>query len=195
MTTLQPSFLAFKAEASVIGRLLAGYGELEYALAYCLANTIGNLDAALRTLFVIRGEAARLDVANSLMHDDYHSRGMGPKYDSAISDIRHCRKIRNTFAHCHWSSHDSAGLFYVNLEDAARDSQNGFKQQWLHVDMPLMMRMIECYETTQTRLWWLDSQHQVLTGREDKNPWQWPSKQNRPPMHNPRSRHRAPWQL
>ena len=52
---LMPAFLRYPNEAAILGRLLAGYGELEFIYAQCLAETIGNQETALRTYFGIRG--------------------------------------------------------------------------------------------------------------------------------------------
>ena len=50
-----PAFLRYPDEAAILGRLVAGYGELEYELGECLAVTTVDSDAARRDLFLVRG--------------------------------------------------------------------------------------------------------------------------------------------
>jgi hypothetical protein len=45
-----------ETEGKIIGRLLAGYGELELSMCACLAAVTNNLDGAIKTLFRGRGE-------------------------------------------------------------------------------------------------------------------------------------------
>jgi hypothetical protein len=50
---LMPAFLRYPKEAAIIGRLVAGYGELEYVYANCLAIAIPKLNSAMRSYFSI----------------------------------------------------------------------------------------------------------------------------------------------
>ena len=61
--TIMPGFDRFPAEASIIGRLLAGYGELEFELCRCVAAVTIDLDAAIRAMFKDRGEYKRIQTA------------------------------------------------------------------------------------------------------------------------------------
>lgn len=185
--------MSHKAEASVIGRLLAGYGELEYVFALCLANALGDQDRALKTFFIIRGESIRIDVADSLMRDHYIGLQLTNRYKATVAALRACRNIRNVYAHCHWANHPRGGLFYVNLEKSAERKTGPFTQDWLHVDVDLLITIEMYFRATKERLWWLDTEHKVRTGAEDRNVWSWPKETPAPTPHNPRDQHPPPW--
>jgi hypothetical protein len=48
--TIMPAFDRFVEEGNIIGRLLAGYGELELEMCACVAAVTNDLDAAIRKL-------------------------------------------------------------------------------------------------------------------------------------------------
>jgi hypothetical protein len=102
MRSIMPAFGQFQQEAAVIGRLLAGYGELEYELMVCLWFTIGDLDTATRVVFRARGEEQRIITADTIMRPRYDAVGLINPYSEAVADMGWCRQIRNEYAHCHW---------------------------------------------------------------------------------------------
>src|SRR5215470_11292532 len=52
----------FPAEAAAVGRLLAGYADLEMSLLHCVQMARGgDLDAVLKAMFGTRGETRRID--------------------------------------------------------------------------------------------------------------------------------------
>src|ERR1700738_2356229 len=63
---IMPAFHVYHQEAAIIGRLLAGYGELEFLLCRCVAATLGgDLSKATRILFRSRGEEHRISAADA----------------------------------------------------------------------------------------------------------------------------------
>jgi hypothetical protein len=60
----------------IISRILGGYGELEFLLAVCLGNVLGDTKKALRVFFRTRGETARIATADALAVDDYGNAGL-----------------------------------------------------------------------------------------------------------------------
>ena len=45
---LMPAFLRFPVEAAIIGRLVTGYGEIEYLYAMCLASVSEDEDTIVQ---------------------------------------------------------------------------------------------------------------------------------------------------
>ena len=64
MSTIMPGFDRFPKEGDLIGRLLAGYGELELEMCACLAATTDDLGGAIKKLFGVRGERKRIQQAD-----------------------------------------------------------------------------------------------------------------------------------
>jgi hypothetical protein len=132
-------FERFPEEAAIIGRIIAGYGELEYWWAKCLGRTLNDDDSALRMVFRQR-DAKRIETADALMRPAYQKAGLGDKYNEMLGAIRHCRTIRNQYAHSHWISYHEAGLFFGSFEHDANKKGDGgpFTIPFRHVDVPLL---------------------------------------------------------
>jgi hypothetical protein len=119
--SLMPCFNADQgqAEGIIIGRLLAGYGELELELCACRIAVEGILDIPIRELFGERGEKKRLRTATAALRSDYTRAGLITDVTQALDDLDWCRQIRNQYAHCHWYWTSAEGLCFVNLEELA----------------------------------------------------------------------------
>ena len=52
--TVMPAFIKFHNEAAIIGRIVTGYGELEFSLCHCVAMARDDLDAVFKSLFRAR---------------------------------------------------------------------------------------------------------------------------------------------
>jgi hypothetical protein len=120
--TVLPGFISRPEEASIIGRILAGYGELEMELcAYVYAAT-ENFDLTIKCLFRVRGEENRIWRAVAMVKHHYVAAGLGDIFDSVIEDLHWCRQIRNQYAHSQWYYTEAEGLCFVDLEHTARSS-------------------------------------------------------------------------
>ena len=110
----------------VVGRLLVGYGELEFTLLECLAVALDDEDSALRTFFRLRSEANRADVADALIRPIAIRFGLQSVYEDAITALGLCRSIRNNYAHCHWAYRGAGVVNFVKFEETTkkRDSNN-----------------------------------------------------------------------
>ncbi len=131
------AFQRHPAEAAIIGRMLAGYGELEFELHSCLGAALDCDEEAMRAMFRVRGEKQRIEIADALMRKRYHAIGLGEQYCEAIGAMHWCRTCRNRYAHCHWWS-DTNGLFFLSLETAARRNSDPIRIRFLPIDMPLL---------------------------------------------------------
>lgn len=118
--TILRAFQNFPNEAALIGRMLAGYADLEIDLMHCAKSVRGDLDLALKTMFRGRGNAQRIDMADALARQAYQAIGLGQDFERAIGVVRYCLKIRNLYAHCTWWNDNSGQLAFANLEDLAR---------------------------------------------------------------------------
>ena len=102
--TVMPLFLKHPEEGAIIGRILAGYGELEYHMAECLTDHVHSEDAAFRLIFRTRlSENGRIAAVDSLMRPALVDLGLSAEYANAHGAIKHCARIRNQYAHCHWT--------------------------------------------------------------------------------------------
>jgi hypothetical protein len=118
MPTLLP-FFTFKHEGGVIGRLLAGYTNLEIGLLNCVQVATSDFDATLKAMFRIRGETERVLKAEKLGEPAYKTIKLDSAFRAAVGSIRHCLKIRNQYAHCVWWDDFSGQLAFANIEEVA----------------------------------------------------------------------------
>ena len=84
--TIMPGFDRFRAEGSIIGRLLAGYGELEFEMCRCIEAVTTDLDAAIRSLFQIWNAERRITETMRAASAAYVNAGLGAKFASAMAD-------------------------------------------------------------------------------------------------------------
>jgi hypothetical protein len=123
-----PPFLKFDQEASIIGRLLAGYTNLEVTLMNCVQVVRDDFDAVLKAMFRRRGATRRINIADEFGRQFYRDRGLGTEFDTGVGAVRHCMEIRNKYAHCVWHNDHSGKLGFVNFEDIAQD-----KTRWKEI--------------------------------------------------------------
>src|ERR1700721_2673311 len=117
-TTIMPVFDRYPVEGRIIGRLLAGYGDLEFGLCTCVGMGIGDFDMAIKAMYRPRGESQRIEIADALGRKAYHRLRLGTLFEETIANMKVCLKIRNQFAHCNW--HDIGGkLGFVDFQTIA----------------------------------------------------------------------------
>lgn len=114
------AFQDFPNEAALIGRVLAGYADLEIDLMNCANAVRGDLDLALKTMFRGRGNSQRIDIAEAIARQLYVNLNLVAEFDAAITAVRLCLRIRNLYAHCTWWNDNSGQLAFANLEDLAK---------------------------------------------------------------------------
>jgi len=160
-----PAFEDRPDEAMIIARILGGYGELEFLLAVCLGNVLGDTKKALRVFFRTRGETARIATADALAVDDYANAGFKAPYADALGAMRGALKLRNAFAHSHWVAlnvepYNVHGLFYVALGESALPSES-FTYEWMHAEINLLKQMEGYCAYARQALMYLDAEWQA----------------------------------
>jgi hypothetical protein len=134
---LLPAFHKRKKNAASIGRLVAGYGEIEFLLAWCVGTALACQTPSeagmskgehrahyehegIAQLYVKRGESARIDFAKQAMGPVITRYHLDDVFHDAVMLVQLCLKIRNLFSHCNWDQSSKRGLFFVSLEDSAK---------------------------------------------------------------------------
>jgi hypothetical protein len=184
--TIMPCFDRFPREGSIIGRLLAGYGELELELCRCAIAVKTDLDGPIRAMFGQRGEETRIRAAKQLIGDAYQQVGLGAPYTEAISDMNWCRQIRNQYSHFHWYDTYAEGLCIFSVEEIAKQTARitsvTDKRHFLDVD--LLEHQESFFKYVQKVFWFLESEYCVRAGRPSSPRHIAPPKVERPRMCN-----------
>ena len=184
------AFLKFTDEAALIGRMLAGYADLEIGLMNCVQVVRNDLDTVLKSMFRTRGETQRIDVADAFGRQYYDRLGIGTQFEMAIGTVRYCLKIRNQYAHCRWWDDKSGRLAFANLEEVAKvntlvkDLQNLTTN---YIDVPLLKKQLAYYEYAERLLTWVNLEGQRLADQSSMQKYAFPEQLKRPPLFLPPS--------
>lgn len=179
-----PVFNDFVEEARLIGKLLAGYGELELELCDCLVAVRGDLSDALTVMWSARGEKNRISTAKDAVKADYIARDLGQPFFDGITNMQWCRRVRNQYAHCQWYPKDGR-LCFVEIEsmldshepiDRISDGRTG-------IDADLLKEQISFFDYTRQYFWYLAGQYRVSVGKLHKSSFPMPPKRPQPAMH------------
>ena len=168
MMMILSAFGKFSGEAAIVGRLLAGYTILEIGLLNCVQMGVGDFDTVLKGLFRIRGEARRINVGAAFGRAAYQGLSLEAEFDEAIAAMRHCRLIRNQYAHCNWWDDNSGSLAFANLEDAAKDKAlvpDLLDLLPKHVDVPLLQSQEAFYRYADDLLAYVNYEGRTRAGK------------------------------
>jgi hypothetical protein len=179
--SLLPSFARYPAEGKIVGELVVGYGELEFALARCLGATLESNESAFKALYRARGEEHRILVADALMRDAFAKTTHLNAYCEAIGDIGFCKTVRNQYAHCHWFAGDQ-GLRFVELENGAKKNTT-MTVTYKPVTLALLEEQQLYFQFVNLCLLFLCHEMRINRGATDANPISLPKKLNRPALH------------
>jgi hypothetical protein len=154
-----PVFRTFPEEGQIIGRLVVGYGVLEFYLSCCLGPALGSDDRALRALFRVRSESTRIDVADALMRPPYKEIGLQDKYNEMLGAIRHCKTIRN-----------HGWLMFASLDAAVKSREGGIAVPYSPINLAALKAQEEYFVYTAELLQHLWPEYEHLAGRELSSP-------------------------
>jgi hypothetical protein len=185
---LMPAFRKFPTEAAIIGRLLAGYAELEIDLLHCVALARGDFDAVLKAMFRARGETRRIDVADALGRQLYHAADLGSDFDAAISAVRYCLRIRNQYSHCNWYDDLSGRLAFVNVEEIVKSNQpiRGFDGLTrYYIDVPTLEAQEQYFSYADALLAFANYEGQLRSGKIKSKVFEKPAHLTQPPSRAP----------
>jgi len=178
---LMPAFHDRKEESAVVGRLIAGYAELELLLAICTGvalaasskpnpkhtrpqHRIRYRRIGIKRFFSKRGVQNRIDYAKKQMHKVYFKMKMRADYIEIMGAMAACLKIRNLFAHCHWGESKKPGLFFIDLEAAGRAPGRLALKKFRHADGKTLAKVENYFWYTFQCLEYLETEFSVRAG-------------------------------
>jgi len=186
--TIIPAFEHAPEEGKIIGRLLAGYSDLEVEMLMCTDFVIGDIDMAVRELYGTRGEFRRIQTMRQLTEAAYVGIELGPIYATTMADMDWCRQIRNQYAHCQWYYTAHEGLCFIDLEELAKQPAKivYVTNTPLPVNVSLLSLQEAFFKHVQKCFWYLQEQYRMRTGaiRPATPLWSMPSAMAQPPAHN-----------
>lgn len=188
MPTIMPAFDRFPKEGSIVGRLLAGYGELELGLCFCAAEARNDFDMVFKAMFRPRGVSLRIEIGDAIGRPCFKAVGLTQDFAEAIAAMRHCLKIRNQYAHCYWTDDFGRSLGFVKLETTAEKNtriDNVYHIKASDIDLPTLQAQESYFRYTFAVFDALRSEYKVKTGKLSKSAFAIPKKEPQPPLCKP----------
>jgi hypothetical protein len=179
-------FENFPDEKEVVGSLLIAYGELEFALMECVdVALVSDIDKTARIFFRIKGEAARMDVADAILRPAFTKIGLAGKWSNAFGALKHCKTIRNQYAHCHWQTFNKR-LYFINFDqDAQLPAEGQLQVKYLNVDFHLLFNQQLFFKYTADLTYYLLFEYQKKTGQIPSHDLSEPKSLAQPNLYNP----------
>jgi hypothetical protein len=132
-----PAFRNRPKASSVVGRILAGYGDLELMLSQLMGMAIASKRPVrsihtvpqhriyyerigLQKLYTIRGGDERIKKIKQVCKPAFAAVGLQQELQDLLKMVDTCRRYRNLFSHCLWARSKHRGLFFVDLEEHAK---------------------------------------------------------------------------
>jgi hypothetical protein len=109
--------------------------------------------------------------------------GLGGQWGNAIGAMRHCKKIRNQYAHCHWQVRNSE-LFFVNFDADAQSVEGNVPVQYLHVDLTLLKEQSKYFEYADSLIYYCFFEFQKRCGRKPNHDPTFPKSISAPRLYN-----------
>jgi hypothetical protein len=178
-------FSKFAKEGDIIGRLLAGYSNIEIGLMNCVQVATGNFDGVLRQMFGVRGEAKRVKAAEKLGLPEYQRLKLTTDFEKVIRVVRYCLKIRNQYSHWVWWDDHSGKLAFANIEDLTkykRKIKDLSKLRAHHVDAALLAAQEAYFVYADELLAWINYEGRFKDKKINGNPLPKPKGIRRPKL-------------
>jgi len=163
--TLLVQFENHQAELAIIGKLIMAYGELEFATMDLVRATMGgSTEKAVKALYRLRSESNRLELADALLTPDLRDKSYGGYWNEAYSALKHCKNIRNQYAHGHFVADDGL-LRFGDLDEASSSKNSLFKIRLRPVHLETLEAQLDFFHYSNHLLYWLADQVRLETGQ------------------------------
>ncbi|HEY2358012.1 MAG TPA: hypothetical protein VGH86_11215 [Phenylobacterium sp.] len=186
MRTILPAFADFPKEGEIIGRLVAGYGELEFDLGLAVGWMTQNREVAMKVIFRAAGENQRILMADALVRPTLKVGKVRTIFEKTIAAMHTCRKIRNQYAHSNWMPREGV-LTFFDLQPMAAEHAPYFDGNLrpYPITIPTLEQQEDYFCYVSDCLTWLNFEGQLKAGKVPSNPvTQVPKERPEPPMHS-----------
>ena len=157
------------SERELIGKIILAYGEIEFMIMDLVCAALKeDIRTALRTLFRLRSENNRLQVADAIARPWFVAQKLEGHYAEAITAARHCMAFRNQYAHCTWVSDPDGQLRFGNLEDAAKQTGTKSTIAMRPLTLDLLKRQYGYFSFAEHQLLWVTDEYRLKTKQKRK---------------------------
>jgi hypothetical protein len=178
-----------------LGRILAGFGDIEYTIVQAVGVAIEDDGAACRALYRMMGSDVRLQVADALMRPTFMRIGLSDEYNEGLGAFRFSKKIRNQYAHAHWYPSPTHGLFFVDFEKPAKTTLGTVMLSPRPVDAELLVEQWTYLNYAWKQWQYLRYELQKRMGGLSSHTWIVQKIIPKPPLHSPLEKYPLPPEL
>lgn len=177
---INPAFANHPEEATLIGAMVIGYGELELTFGMIAGVALDQQFSLLKAFHSIRSESSRIKIADALCCEKFDELGLSDDYSTVLVGARHCLKIRNQYAHSSWAAFPE-GLMFTDAERVFTTPGNPF--DWKLIKLDLLKEQEAFFEYTRLCMLLMDT---TIREAQLKKPrtFQLPPKKRLPSMHS-----------
>lgn len=148
-------------ERDLIGKIILAYGVLEVALLEAVSAALGgDIYTATRTIYRLKSESNKLEVADALVRPKMTALKLGPAWEDAYGAMKWCKGLRNTYAHSQWVSDPQGVLRFGDLDKAAKTSGEKCQINMRPLTATVLQKQFEYFtQADHLLLWALDRYH------------------------------------
>jgi hypothetical protein len=184
MSGLLTEFEDYQRERDLIGQMLLSYGELEFVLVGMIADALSvDNPTAARILFRVNGEGPRMQVADAIIRPVCAKHNLKSKWINAHSAAKHCKSLRNQYAHCHWQLWNGT-LSFLDLDSESRlPGEEDMEVTLQPIDRALILKQHQYFEYAALCLYFVRDRLKRSLGKPPEDPpFPEPKSIQRPPL-------------
>ena len=168
----------------VIGRMILAYSEIESILIGTIAKTLDVTESdSVRLLYRARSESHRLSIADAAMRPFFTKHKLGGQFGVWLGAMRHCKTMRNQYAHSIWSEHNGV-LRFGDLDGAASSAEGTAMIKFYPVDLDLVTQQETYFAYAESCAWFLNQEACRLRDGRRKHTFSMPPALKQPKLHN-----------
>lgn len=176
-------FEQYPEEGRLVGWLVVAFGEIEHGLAFCIGDALGDDDQAGRIMFRLKGEESRIEVADAIIRPVYEKLKIADAYNETLGAVRHCKTIRNQYAHSTWLP-GSDGLMFGAFEKGAKTRTGELKGTFTSISKDVLRQQLTYFTFTDYMLTYLPELRRWAAAGRSSPPPEAPARVPRPPLNS-----------
>lgn len=171
-------------EMAVIGEIVAAYRDVEFDLTVAVA-AVHCIELAVQTMFRLRAEDARLEIADAMARDAYYKAELGISWAEVFGNIEFCLAVKNQYARGNWFWSPEIGLGLVDLSSPIGSNEKPAPLTVYPVDLVLLQEQKAYFAYVQESLKYLSNAYTKKAGRSSFYDYSQPGRIKRPIRHPP----------
>lgn len=173
------------SQIDLVSAMVLLYPELESVLLNYVTLALDvSADDGVRLLYRTRSEADRLNIADAILHPFFSKMRLEGAYSQFLGAIRHCKTIRNQYAHAVWDVTEENTLRFASLDEPARTKEGETFVPFRPIDLSLLESQYAFFEYTNHMGWYVIAEAEFRMDRRKRHKVALPKPLPRPKLHS-----------